>query len=152
MARRPGKTLEKWEVAIVKVMLQKNYVPQDIQAYFSRPTRSVNQARISQIKDGKMHVAVKPASDVELDAFLNAWLDMGRGEAGDGGSSNGTPVNQALDSVLGLALQMPAMQALGKELGVSLENGMAGVANDILDVPTVEKDAADTPKKETAKS
>jgi hypothetical protein len=68
--------LEKWEVAIVKAMLQKHYVPQDVHAYFSRPTRSVNQARISQIKDGKMHAAIKPASDVELDAFLNAWLDI----------------------------------------------------------------------------
>lgn len=63
-------------MAIVKAMLQENYVPQDVHAYFSRPTRSVNQARISQIKDGKMHVAVKPASDVELDAFLNAWPDI----------------------------------------------------------------------------
>ena len=57
-------------------MLLKNYVPQDVHAYFSRPTRSVNQARISQIKDGKMHAAIKPASDVELDAFLNAWPDI----------------------------------------------------------------------------
>jgi hypothetical protein len=76
LARRTGKTLEKWEVAIVKAMLQKHYVPQDVHAYFSRPTRSVNQARISQIKDGKMHAAIKPASDVELDAFLNAWPDI----------------------------------------------------------------------------
>ena len=60
----------------MKAMLQKNYVPQDVHAYFSRPTRSVNQARISQIKDGKMHAAIKPASDVELDAFLNAWPDI----------------------------------------------------------------------------
>lgn len=57
-------------------MLKKNYVPQDVHAYFSRPTRSVNQARISQIKDGTMHAAIKPASDVELDAFLNAWPDI----------------------------------------------------------------------------
>lgn len=57
-------------------MLQNNYVPQDVHAYFSRPTRSVNQARISQIKDGKLHAAIKPASDVELDAFLNAWPDI----------------------------------------------------------------------------
>ena len=63
-------------MAIVKAMLLKNYVPQDVHAYFSRPTRSVNQARISQIKDGKMHAAIKPASDVELDAFLNAWPDI----------------------------------------------------------------------------
>ncbi|WP_432816578.1 DUF3644 domain-containing protein [Sulfitobacter sp. JB4-11] len=76
MARRTGKTLKKWEVAIVKAMLQKNYVPQDVHAYFSRPTRSVNQARISQIKDGKMHAGIKPASDLELDAFLSAWPDI----------------------------------------------------------------------------
>ncbi|SPH22464.1 hypothetical protein ASD8599_03207 [Ascidiaceihabitans donghaensis] len=63
-------------MAIVKAMLQKNYVPQDVHAYFSRPTRSVNQARISQIKDGKMHAAIKPASNIELDAFLNAWPDI----------------------------------------------------------------------------
>ncbi|WP_084625849.1 flotillin family protein [Loktanella sp. S4079] len=94
---------------------------------------------------------VKPAEKIDS-IKIHQVTGMGRGEAGDGGSSSGTPVNQALDSVLGMALQMPAMQALGKELGFSLENGMAGVANDILDVPTVEKDAADTPKKETAKS
>jgi hypothetical protein len=35
MGRRPGNTLEKWEVAIVKAMLARKYVPQDIQAYFS---------------------------------------------------------------------------------------------------------------------
>ncbi|WP_424927595.1 DUF3644 domain-containing protein [Amaricoccus tamworthensis] len=76
MARKTGKTLEKWEVAIVKALLQRNYVPQDVHAYFSRPTRSVNQARISQIKDGKMHAAIKAASDEELDAFLSAWPDI----------------------------------------------------------------------------
>jgi hypothetical protein len=37
MGRRPGNTLEKWEVASVKAMLARKYVPQDIQAYFSRP-------------------------------------------------------------------------------------------------------------------
>lgn len=63
-------------MAIVKAMLQKNYVPQDVHAYFSRPARSVNQARISQIKGAKLHAAIKPASDDELDAFLNAWPDI----------------------------------------------------------------------------
>ncbi|WP_255572038.1 DUF3644 domain-containing protein [Celeribacter sp. PS-C1] len=68
--------MEKWEVAIVKAMLARKYVPQDIHAYFSRPTRSINQARISGIKDGKTHAVIKPASDAELDAFLNAWPDV----------------------------------------------------------------------------
>jgi len=57
-------------------MLKKKYVPQDIHAYFSRPTRSINQARISGIRDKTTHVAVKPASDAELDAFLAAWPDI----------------------------------------------------------------------------
>lgn len=55
MARRPGNTLEKWEVALVKTMLARKFVPQDIQAYFSRPTRSINHARISEIRDGAKH-------------------------------------------------------------------------------------------------
>ena len=59
---------------------------------------------------------------------------MGGGGGSDTSPNGGTPVNQALDPVLGMALQMPAMQALGKELGISLENGLAGVANDAVDV------------------
>lgn len=68
--------MKKWEVSIVKAMLQKNYIPQNVHAYFSRPTRSINQARISDIKEGKIHAAVKAASDAELDAFLEAWPDI----------------------------------------------------------------------------
>ncbi len=73
MARRPGNTLERWEVAMVKAMLARNFVPQDIQAYFSRPTRSINHARISEIRDGTKHRTVRSASDAELDAYLSAW-------------------------------------------------------------------------------
>ena len=77
---------------------------------------------------------VKPAEKIDS-IKIHQVTGMGNGGTAPGGgtSSSGTPVNQALDSVLGMALQMPAMQALGKELGISLENGMAGVANDILD-------------------
>lgn len=81
MARRPGNTLQKWEVAVVKGLLARKYVPQDIQAYFSRPTRSINHARISEIRDGAKHRAIKQATDLELDAFLDAWpnVDPGTG-------------------------------------------------------------------------
>jgi len=76
MPRRVGNTLERWEVAIVKAMLEKKYVPQDIQAYFSRPTRSINHARISEIRDGIKHKNVRTASDAELESFLQAWPNV----------------------------------------------------------------------------
>ena len=31
-----------------------------------------------------------------------------------------TPVNQALDSILGMAVQLPALKTLGDELGLSM--------------------------------
>lgn len=61
---------------MVKAMLARSFVPQDIQAYFSRPTRSINHARISEIRDGAKHRTVKAASDIELEAYLNAWPDV----------------------------------------------------------------------------
>jgi hypothetical protein len=76
MAKRTGNTLAKWEVALVKAMLARKYVPQDIQAYFSRPTRSINHARISEIRDETKHKSIKPASEAELDNFLEAWPNI----------------------------------------------------------------------------
>ncbi|MCF8505798.1 MAG: DUF3644 domain-containing protein [Caulobacter sp.] len=68
-------------MAIVRAMLGRNFVPQDVQAYFSRPTRSINHARISEIRDGAKHKTIKQATDLELDAFLDAWpnVDPGTG-------------------------------------------------------------------------
>lgn len=57
-------------------MLSNKYVPQYIQAYFSRPTRSINHARISEIRDGTKHKSIKAASDAELEVFLRAWPNI----------------------------------------------------------------------------
>ncbi len=88
---------------------------------------------------------VKPAEKIDS-IKIHQVTGMGQASGGcsggDTSASGGTPVNQALDSVLGMALQMPAMQALGKELGISLENGMTGVANDILDASGVKANEA----------
>jgi hypothetical protein len=75
--RRKGNKLERWEIALVKAMLERGgYADQDIQAYFTRPTRTVNHRAFSEIRTGAKHKAVKAASAEELDAFLAAWPDL----------------------------------------------------------------------------
>jgi hypothetical protein len=75
--RRRGNTLEKWEAALVKAMIRrKQYNDQDILAYFTRPTRTVNHRLIGEIRTGDKHKAVKAADDDELDTFLATWPDV----------------------------------------------------------------------------
>jgi hypothetical protein len=75
MAKNPKNRLERWEVAIIKAMMgippRKN--DQDILAYFTRPTRSINHARIKDIRDGRTHGTVTPATTEDLAKFLEAW-------------------------------------------------------------------------------
>jgi hypothetical protein len=77
--RRRGNTLENWEVAIVKAMINRGGPfanDQDILAYFTRPTRSVNHRLISEIRNEAKHKAIKPANDDNLDIFLATWPDI----------------------------------------------------------------------------
>ena len=72
-----GNTLEKWEVALVKAMLETDgRNDQDILAYFTRPTRSVNHRLIAQIRKGTKHKAIKTAAPEELNEFLSTWPDI----------------------------------------------------------------------------
>lgn len=75
--RRRGNTLERWEVSIVKAMLAKHdRTDQDILAYFTRPTRSINHRLIGQIRKGTVHRAVTPASEEDLAEFLATWPEI----------------------------------------------------------------------------
>ncbi len=88
------------------------------------------KVRLAQLEAMPAIIAemVRPAEKIDS-IKIHQVTGMGGPGGEAGGQGGGTPVNQALDSVLGMALQMPAMQALGKELGISLENGIANVAN-----------------------
>ncbi|MGV6840079.1 MAG: flotillin family protein [Planktomarina sp.] len=103
------------------------------------------KVRLAQLEAMPAIIAqmVKPAEKIDS-IKIHQVTGMGGAAGGDNASNGGTPVNQALDSVLGMALQMPAMQALGKELGISLENGLAGVANDVMDVENGSSEQAPT--------
>ena len=77
--RRRGNTLEHWEVALVKAMIARGGAftnDQDILAYFTRPTRTVNHRLIGEIRTEAKHKATKPATDNDLDAFLSTWPDI----------------------------------------------------------------------------
>jgi hypothetical protein len=81
MARNPNNKLERWEVAIIKAMMATPppKTDQDILAYFTRPTRSINHGRIKDIRDGKTHTGVAAASASELGEFLDAWPNVDGG-------------------------------------------------------------------------
>ncbi len=58
-------------------------------------------------------------------------------------------VNQALDSIMGMAVQMPALKKLGDELGLSMEDGVAGLTSKALGVeakPIVQEREIPDPK------
>jgi hypothetical protein len=77
VTRKRGHNLERWEVALVKAMLAtKEYNDQDVLAYFTRPTRSVNHRAISEIRREKKHKAVKAATPDQLSSFLECWPDV----------------------------------------------------------------------------
>lgn len=75
--KKKGHHLERWEVALVKAMLTtKQYNDQDILAYFTRPTRSINHRLISEVRSEKKHKAVKSAGADQLADFLRCWPDV----------------------------------------------------------------------------
>jgi Protein of unknown function (DUF3644) len=75
--RRGNHNLEKWEVALVKAMLDRGgSTDQDILAYFTRPTRSVNHRLIGQIRRGTAHKSIKAAATDELSEFLAIWPEV----------------------------------------------------------------------------
>ena len=76
-AKKGGHHLDRWEVALVKAMLAtKQYNDQDILAYFTRPTRSINHRLISEVRSEKKHKAVKAAGADQLADFLRCWPDV----------------------------------------------------------------------------
>ena len=66
--RRRGSPLERWEIALIKAMLLRGgYNDQDILAYFTRPTRSVNHRAIGEIRTETKHKAVKASTTEQFD-------------------------------------------------------------------------------------
>lgn len=76
--RKRGNKLERWEIALIKAMIAGGRWPndQDILAYFTRPTRSINHRAIAEIRTGKKHTAVKAVTTDDLEGFLASWPEI----------------------------------------------------------------------------
>ncbi len=80
--RKRGNRLERWEISLIKAMLATGkYNDQDVLAYFTRPTRSINHRAISEIRSETKHKAVKASTADQLNEFLRCWPDVD-GETG----------------------------------------------------------------------
>ena len=76
--RRRGNKLERWEIVLIKAMIADDRWPndQDIVAYFTRPTRSINHRAIAEIRAGKKHTAVTASAADDLEGFLGSWPEI----------------------------------------------------------------------------
>ena len=66
---------------------------------------------------------VKPAEKIDSIKIHHVTGLGGNTGSGDGSGSK-APVNQALDSILEMAVQMPALKKLGDQIGLSMDDGL----------------------------
>jgi uncharacterized membrane protein YqiK len=67
---------------------------------------------------------VKPAEKINS---INVHQISGLGSSSSDGGAQKPVVNQALDSVMDMAVQLPALKRLGEELGMSIDKGVSGI-------------------------
>ncbi|WP_164660950.1 flotillin domain-containing protein [Tropicibacter sp. Alg240-R139] len=100
----------------------------------------IDMARVEAMP-GIVAEMVKPAEKIDS-IKIHQVGGIGAPMATGGSGGEKPVVNQALDSIMGMAVQMPALKRLGEELGMSMENGVSGVTNGVLGV-TEPSDEAD---------
>ena len=86
---------------------------------------------------GQMMKPVEKIESIRINQIGGLGLGSGQGMAsaaggaGPGAGSGGGDrplVNQAVDGILAMALQLPAVQKLGQEIGIDISNGLGGIA------------------------
>ena len=70
---------------------------------------------------------LKPAEKIES-IRINQITGIGGASGGGTGEGGGSTVNQVVDGVLSMALQLPAVQRLGEEVGMNIGDGVRGIA------------------------
>jgi uncharacterized membrane protein YqiK len=90
----------------------------------------LDEARIRTLPE-VVERMLKPAEKIES-IRINHITGMGRTGGGEGGGAgDGGTVNQLVDGVLSMALQLPAVQRLGEEVGMNIGDGVRGVTDQL---------------------
>ncbi len=91
----------------------------------------LDEARIKTLPE-VVERMLKPAEKIES-IRINHISGMGHsgGSGGEGGGGEGGTVNQLVDGVLSMALQLPAVQRLGEEVGMNIGDGVRGVTSQL---------------------
>ena len=94
---------------------------------------------------------MKPAEKIE--SIRINQMNGFNGASGSGGGDDKSTVNQVVDSVLSMALQLPAVQKLGEEVGMNIGDGVRGLSNSLNgktagDTPEIMSDDASSDKKD----
>lgn len=87
----------------------------------------LDEARLRTLPD-VVERMMKPAEKIES-IRINHMTGFGSATGGDGGDRS--TVNQVVDSVLNMALQLPAVQKLGEEVGMNIGDGVRGISNSL---------------------
>jgi uncharacterized membrane protein YqiK len=94
---------------------------------------------------------MKPAEKIE--SIRINQMNGFNGASGSGGGDDKSTVNQVVDSVLSMALQLPAVQKLGEEVGMNIGDGVRGLSNSLNgktagDTPEITSDDVSSDKKD----
>ena len=73
---------------------------------------------------------MKPAEKIES-IRINQMTGFGGASGGVGDGGDKSTINQVVDSVLSMALQLPAVQKLGDEVGMNIGDGVRGISNSL---------------------
>lgn len=130
--------------AVAAVQAEARQTEADATKYEGLAEAEVARVRIEAENLRAEHIAAMETDLARLDALPRIVAEMVKpaekindinihhlsGFNGTGGGDGKPAVNQTLDSILAMAVQLPALKRLGDEVGISLDRGVAGVAGD----------------------
>jgi len=92
---------------------------------------------------------MKPAEKIEsIRIHQVTGLGGGSGTSvGNGDATHKTPINQVMDSILGMALQLPALKSIGDSIGLDFSNAVQGPNNPAIAPPEAGREPPERRKK-----